>query len=403
MIGLLTNHRSGHASPAHVKSLLKFLSGLRVPRIALHLFMDGRDTPPFHALTLLRDLESSLPKQAVVASMIGRFYAMDRNRFWDRTSKAYHLIVNGEGVVATDPERGVALSYARGESDEFLLPTVICRGRTCVAPVRDQDALIFWNLRSDRARQMLKPFVMSDFETREPGAFRRHTVRKNLFVVSLAEFGSTFTGTIPAFPHHSVANALPEALRYYRQLYASESEKFSQVTYFFNGGFDRAMFGEDRLRVPSRQVARYDYAPRMSADELTKRVLGALDDSYDFVLVNYANADMVGHTGNQEAAVIACETLDENLGRLLKKVRQKHGTLMLTADHGNVEEMLLSNGGPDTEHNANPVPLIVAGEAMHDRRLRPGSLQDVAPTILAIMGVEKPKEMKGRSLLYAAS
>lgn len=399
LAGLLTNHRSGHASPKHLKALIKFAKDLRLSRVALHLFTDGRDTHPYQAVTLVEELKKELPPEFVIASLVGRFYAMDRNRFWERTELAYHLIVSGEGVVAEDPLRALADSYTRGDSDEFLLPTVLCQNNTCVAPVMDNDAIVFWNLRSDRARQMIKPFVMRDFETREPGAFERKAVRKNLLVVSLTEFGTDLDHVLPAFPARQTSDTLVEILRYHKQLYAAESEKFSQVTYFFNGGYDRPRFGEERLKVPSRRIARYNQRPRMSADELTKRLVAALDASYDFVLVNYANADMVGHTGDFEAGVRACEALDDCLGALWKKIRSKRGTLLVTSDHGNIERMLLPHGGMDTEHNPDPVPFLVAGTASHGKRLRHGSLRDVAPTVLALMGIPKPKTMTGHNLL----
>lgn len=399
MMGLLTNHKSGHASPKHLKALIKFADDLGLPRVALHLFTDGRDTHPFQALALIEDLQKTLPKRFVIASIIGRFYAMDRNRFWERTELAYNLIVNGEGIVAEDPVQALTQSYARGESDEFVLPIVLCKDNTCVAPVQSNDAIVFWNLRSDRARQLVKPFVMHDFETREPGAFRRHVVRRNLLFVSLTEFGTALDHVEPAYPHRPVSDTLPEVLRYHRQLYAAESEKFSQVTYFFNGGYDRAVFGEERIRVPSLRISRYNQRPRMRADELTKRLITALDAPYDFVLANYANADMVGHTGDFHAGVLACEALDDNLGRLWKAVRAKRGTLLVVGDHGNIEQMVTAQGGMDTEHDPNPVPFLVVGSAAQGKKLRRGTLADVAPTVLQLMGIAKPKDMTGHNLL----
>lgn len=399
LVGLLTNHRSGHASPKHLKALIEFAEGLGLPRVALHLITDGRDTHPFQALSLVEDLQKMLPKTFVIASIIGRFYAMDRNRFWERTELAYNLISRGEGVIAADPVHALTEAYARGEGDEFLLPTVMCRNNACVAPLMDHDAMIFWNLRSDRARQLIKPFVMREFEAREPGAFRRHVFRKDVWFVSMTEFGTDLDHVVPAFPHRQIPNTLVEVLRYDKQLYAAESEKFSQVTYFFNGGSDRPRFGEERIRVPSPRVAKYDDKPRMSAHELTSRVIAALDGQPDFVLVNYANADMVGHSGNFEAGIAACEALDDNLGRLWKKVSAAHGMLLVTGDHGNIEQMHLAHGGSDTEHNPNPVPLLAAGAAAKGRMLHGGTLADIAPTVLHLLGLAKPKEMTGHQLL----
>lgn len=400
LMGLLTNHRSGHACPEHLYALLRFVERQNVPLAALHLFTDGRDTPPFHAVHLVSALQKRLPKRCVIASIVGRYYAMDRNRFWDRTALAYHAIVNGEGVMSEDPVDAVTQAYSRGESDEFILPTVLCKNRTCVAPVKNGDAVVYWNLRSDRARQLVKPFAMRDFEKREKAAFKRKSVPRKLFFVTLTEFGSDLDSVIAAFPHREVPNTLVEALRTRRQVYVSESEKYSQVTYFLNGGYDRPRFGELRYRVPSPRVARYDEKPDMRAPEIAKRIVDALEDGAEFVLANFANADMVGHTGNFKAAVHACEALDDALAFVWNAVTRVNGTLLVTADHGNAEVMRDAHGGTDTEHNANPAPFLAAGRRLKRRRLHArGTLADVAPTVLDLLDVQKPREMTGKSLL----
>ncbi|MFH1620704.1 MAG: 2,3-bisphosphoglycerate-independent phosphoglycerate mutase [Patescibacteria group bacterium] len=399
LMGLLTNSKSGHASPKHVDALIKFASSLRLPRVALHLFTDGRDTPPHHSAHLLDELQEKLPPNFVIASLMGRFYAMDRNKFWERTELAYNAIANGEGVMAASAMQAITQAHDRGESDEFITPTVICKNKTCIAPVGNDDAIIFWNLRSDRARQLSKPFVIPDFEKNEPGAFRRHVIRKNLFMVTLTEFGKDLDSIAPAFPHHETIGTLVEALRLKKQLYIAESEKFSQVTYFLNGGYDRPRYGEDRIKIPSLRVASYDQKPRMSADRLARRLVSSLDEEYEFIMANFANADMVGHTGNFDAAVKACEALDDALGLIWKKVRNMKGTLIVTADHGNVECMHNPHGGVDTEHNMNPVPFLAAGAAVKNRRIRNGGLSDIAPTVLWLLGIPDPKEMTGKSLV----
>ncbi|MFA6429576.1 MAG: 2,3-bisphosphoglycerate-independent phosphoglycerate mutase [Patescibacteria group bacterium] len=399
LAGLLTAERSGHASFKHLLALLEFVERMHVPRVALHLFTDGRDTHMYQAVPLLQELQKHLPKNVVIASLIGRFYAMDRNHFWERTSLAYHLIVHGDGVMAEDPIAALTDAYARGESDEFLVPTILCKNRTCVAPVQNNDAIIFWNLRSDRARQLIKPFVMPHFESREIGAFHRREIRQNLFVTTLTEFGKELDHTVPAFPHRQITNTLVESLRYHRQLYIAESEKFSQVTYFFNGGSDRPQFGEERIRIPSYHLARYSDAPEMRAPELAHRVARAVDDGFDFICVNFANADMVGHTGDFASGVKTCEALDSALGVIWKKVHEHKGTVLLVGDHGNIEQMRLSHGGLDTEHNPHPVPFLVAGQIAGRHHVRGGSLADVAPTVLALLGLPKPAEMTGHSLL----
>jgi len=399
LMGLLTNGKSGHASPKHVKALIKFAVGMRLPRITLHLFTDGRDTPPFHAAHLVSELEKQLPPHVRIASIMGRFYAMDRNKFWERTALAYGALVGGQGAIANSPIQAVTQAYNRGESDEFITPTVICREGGCVTPIADHDGVIFWNLRTDRARQLTKPFVMRDFETKEPHSFRRPAVRKDLCFVTLTEFGKDLDSVIAAYPHREIPGTIVEALRSHRQLYAAESEKFSQVTYFLNGGSDRPRYGEDRIRVPSLRIAHYDQAPKMRAPELARRLVAALDGDYDFILANFANADMVGHTGNLTAGIEACEALDAALAVIWDKVQRKHGALIVTSDHGNIEQMLSPHGGADTEHNPNPVPFLLACKQTRGRRLRRGTLADVAPTALKLMGIDKPKEMTGRSLI----
>lgn len=399
LMGLLTNSRSGHASPKHVQALIRFAAELRLPRIALHLFTDGRDTSPFHAAHLIAELEKTLPKNVVIGTIAGRFYAMDRNRFWERTSLAYEALTSGEGVMAESPIEAITQAYNRGESDEFITPTVICKNNTCVAPILNNDAVIFWNLRSDRARQLTKPFVMREFETCEVHAVKRHAIRRNVCFVTLTEFGKDLDSVVPAFPNREVPGTVVEALRYHRQLYAAESEKFSQVTYFLNGGYDRPRYNEDRIRVPSPRVARYDHTPRMRAGELANRLVSALDGGYDFALVNFCNADMVAHTGNTDAALKACEALDDALGTIWQKIQRLHGTLLVTADHGNIEQMMGPHGGVDTEHNPNPVPFLAAGDAVRGMKARRGTLADIAPTVLWLLGVEKPHEMTGRRLL----
>lgn len=398
LMGLLTNNKSGHASPKHVKALIEFAKGMKLPRIALHVFTDGRDTSPFHAIHLLSDLETHLTPTIPIATVAGRFYAMDRNKYWERTLLAYDAIAAGRGVAAESASRAVTQAYNRGESDEFILPTVICRDHACIAPVMDHDAVVFWNLRSDRARQLTKPFVMSDFEEKEPTAGKRHAVRKDLCFVTLTEFGKDLDDVIPAYPHREVDGTIVEALRYHRQLYAAESEKFSQVTYFLNGGFDRPRFNEARIRIPSPRIARYDDRPELHAKELAAKVAEALGD-VDFALVNFANADLIGHTGNERAGVKACEALDRTLGTVWERVKTLDGTLIVTADHGNIEEMRDPHGGAETVHDPNPVPFLVAGRASRGKSLRRGTLADVAPTALRLLGIQKPKEMKGRCLL----
>lgn len=401
LMGLLTNHGSGHSYPAHVFALLRFVEELRLPSVTLHLFTDGRDTPPYHAVKLIHDLQKKLPKKIHIGSIMGRFYAMDRNRFWERTQEAYEALVGRKAQYhARDPIDAVEKAYARGESDEFIKPTYICPNMTCLRSIQSGDAIVFWNLRSDRARQLVKPFVMKDFERNEKDSFKRKIKRKDILFVTLTEFGSDIDGVVPAYANRDVQGTLVEALAGQKQYYIAESEKYVHVTYFFDGGHDSARFGEKRINIPTHRVQRYDEKPAMRAAEISKRVAKALQDDADFVCANFANADMVGHTGNLPATIKACEALDQTLPTILKAAQQKGAMVILMSDHGNAELVRRPDGTPDTEHNPNPVPFILAGAVPSDFSLRAsGELADVAPTILDLMGIEKPKVMTGRSLI----
>ena len=400
LMGLLTNRSSGHSYPDHIYALLHFVEELRIPRVILHLFTDGRDTPPYHAVKLLQELQKHLPKHVHIGSVMGRFYAMDRNRFWDRTKKAYDAIVGCDALHARDPIEAIEKAYSRGESDEFIQPTFVCPNMTCLRCVNDDDAIIFWNLRSDRARQLVKPFVMHDFETKTPGGgFKRKVHRKNIFFVTLTEFGSDIEGVVSAYANRDIQGTLVEALNGKDQYYIAESEKYVHVTYFFDGGHDRARFGEKRINIPTLYVQRYDEKPRMRACEIAKRIGTVLDKGADFVCANFANADMVGHTGNFLATVKACEALDDALQIIYKSVQKHHGALVVMSDHGNAEIVTRPDGTPDTEHNPDPVPFLIAGKIPPRLTLRKGgSIGDVAPTILDLMKVDKTKEM-GQSLI----
>ena len=398
LMGLLTNHQSGHGSIVHLKALLDFVIKLKLPRVALHLFTDGRDTAPFHALKLLSEVEAKLTPQIKIVSVTGRFYAMDRDRNWARTAAAYNCITRAQGLTATTPALAIEQAYARGETDEFILPTIICGqdGKEAVT-INDHDAVIFWNLRSDRARQLTKPFVQSKFEGER--IFKNRKKYRDLCFVTMTEFGKRIDGAFSAYPHHEVPGTMVEALRTMRQVYISESEKFSQITYFMNGGFDVPRFGEERVRIPSVHTASFASCPAMRAPQVADQIVKCVLDSHDFICANFANADMVAHTGDYKATIKACEALDSSLGVVWKAVKRKSGILIVTSDHGNAEEVITAHGGMDTQHNANPVPFLVAEPGLHGKRARNGSLTGIAPTILELLGVPKPKEMSGTALL----
>ncbi|MFZ6015842.1 MAG: 2,3-bisphosphoglycerate-independent phosphoglycerate mutase [Patescibacteria group bacterium] len=398
LMGLLTNSQSAHASMNHVFALIKQAQKLKIKKVNLHLFTDGRDTPPYHALKLLVELERQLPKQYRIASVCGRFYAMDRNRNWKRTELAYNAIVLGMGAIAQDATEAIESAYERGESDEYIIPTIIPKNSHS-PHIHDNDAVIFWNLRSDRARQLCKPFIQKDFEKRNKKTFKRDKILKNLLFVTLTEFGKQIDGAIAAYPHHEITETIVEALRSKKQIYIAESEKYAHVTYFFNGGFDDPRFGEKRIRIPSYHVNSFADVPQMRAMEIKDEVVKSVKKGYDFICANIANPDMVAHTGSYKATVKACEFTDKVIKGIWREVSKKKGTLIIIADHGNAEEVFAKNGEIDTHHNANPVPCIIARPGIGKKKIRSGSLADIAPTVLKIMHMEVPKVMSGKSLL----
>jgi 2,3-bisphosphoglycerate-independent phosphoglycerate mutase len=404
IMGLLSNGNSAHAAPDHLYALLELMEAQGVAKTFVHLFTDGRDSPPFASTHLLHELEKHLRPNQAIASVMGRFYAMDRNKLWHRTEMAYNCIMNGEGLIAVNPHKAILQAYNRGESDEFILPTVIVdEKKRPIGLVEDNDAIFFFNLRSDRARQLTKVFVQTDFEERNEGSFKRKRIPENTRFVAMSEFGPDLPHVLTAFPSHEIMNGLVQTLAPHRQFYIAESEKYAHVTYFFNGGFADIRFGEQRMRVPSQFVPHHDSRPEMRARIITSEVIRRLrSDLHDFICINYANADMVAHTGNLKATVKACGVVDECLAQLAKEVLAKGGSLIVTGDHGNAEVMIDEETGETlTEHTANPVPFHIVSEAFRKRKIGEGMLGDVAPTILEIMDVPKPADMAGFSLLRA--
>ena len=403
LLGMVTNGDSPHASMEHLYGLLETCRRMELRDVALHLFTDGRDGPRFGAPAQIHEVESRLRHGERIATVMGRFYPMDRNRNWSRVALAYDAIVSGEGLTASSAETAVLQAYNRGETDEFIIPTVIVdRDHAPVGRVEDNDVFVFFNLRSDRARQLTKSLVLRDFEDIVPGAFSRKRWPDNTRFAAMTDFGPDLPHVLTAYPGRDIKNALPAVLKDLRQLYAAESEKFSHITFFFNGGFSDTQLGEERLKVESLKIPRYDMAPEMKADELTTEVIKKLrTGKYHFIALNFANADMIAHTGNLDAAEKALEAMDACIGRLWKEVQALSGTLVITADHGNVEEMIdVKTGAIETEHSVNPVPFVIANESLKGYRELPrGVLADVAPTILDVMGIRQPEEMTGRSLL----
>ena len=383
-----------HSHERHLFSLLRLAAAAGVGRIRVHAFLDGRDTPPRCAEASIRATESVLADVAggSIATVSGRFYSMDRDKRWDRTEKAYHAMVSGTGLRAPSALEAVASAYARGESDEFVTPTVI--GGTG-GEIRPGDTVLAFNFRPDRMRQITRAIADPDF-----GFFPRSDAPAPLHYVCMTEYDETFRFPV-VFTDEPLRRTIGELVSEagIRQLRIAETEKYAHVTYFFNGSEETPFPNEDRVLIPSPKVTTYDQKPEMSAFEVTAELEERLrDERYGFFVLNYANADMVGHTGVLDAAVRAVETVDTCLGRVLDAVARRDGLALVTADHGNAEQMIdEATGGPHTAHTLNPVPVLVAsGEP---RRLRSGILADVAPTLLELMALDQPAEMTGRSLL----
>lgn len=400
LMGLLTAGQSAHADPDHLLALITLAREAKVRRIILHLFTDGRDSPPHAAIHLLRALNSMLRREETVATIVGRFYAMDRKKVWTRTKRTYEALTLGKGRRTDDAEAAILEAYERGESDEFIAPTAI--GDRREHRIRQNDSVIYFNLRSDRARQLTKVFVQQHFSQLNRGSFERTRLPKNLLFVAMTDFGPDLGQIYTAFPSVDLYNTLPVVLRNRRQVYVAESEKYAHVTYFLNGGFDRPVAGEDRMLIPSPDVTSYDTVPAMSAHEITDVVVSDLKQGqHEVIVLNFANPDMVGHTGNLAATVQAVEVVDQCVGRIREAVSARQGTLVITADHGNAEEMLLPGAmDVDTEHSINPVPFVIVTSSPPPFRLAGGGrLADVAPTVLDLFGIQPPAVMTGRSLL----
>jgi len=382
--------------------LIDFFTEHTKQNIYLHLFTDGRDSHIFSALKILdkyKDVFNS--KRVKIATIIGRFYAMDRKRDWKITKLAYESITEGSGVSVPNSIEAVNQAYNRGESDEFILPSVIVgKDKKPIGPINDNDAIVFFNLRSDRARQLSKTFAQQNFEKENENSFKRNKKVKNLFFTALTDFGAGLDHILTAYPAIDIPNSLTTALNEYRQLYIAETEKYAHVTYFFNGGYDNPVVKEKRISVPSKDISTYDQKPGMSVKLVTSNVVKAIKDKkFDFITLNYASPDMIGHTGNIEAAIKAIEIVDKEVGKIVSAVFKKNGTVIITSDHGNVEEMIDNETNEIiTKHSTNLVPFVIINK--HKYKLEKiGKLADIAPTILDILNIKKPKSMTGKSLI----
>lgn len=393
-----------HSHINHLFALLELCKKYKIEDVFIHAFTDGRDTAPMSATQYIFRLEQKIKKMGFskIATVSGRYYAMDRDNHWGRTEKAYLALTEGEGEQAASALEAVANAYKKNLSDEFILPTVIMKNGKPLAKIQDNDAVIFFNFRSDRARQITESFIKKDFHR-----FSRKTVFKHLFFVGFVPFSIEYEqeeGLKPAFKTENIINVLAEVLsrNNLKQLHLAETEKYAHVTYFFNGGREEPFPGEERLLIPSQYVPTYDLKPEMSAPEIAENLIKEIKErKYDFIVANFANPDMVGHSGNFKAVVKAVETIDKLMGQISKTILEKNAILIITADHGNAEQMVHpTTGEKDTEHTTSPVPFHLISSQGKNFNLRPdGILADVAPTILKLMGIEQPKEMTGSSLL----
>ena len=393
LMGLLSDG-GVHSHIRHLFGLLEMAKKNGVEKVFIHCFMDGRDVPPTSGAEYIEQLQNELARIGLgkIATVSGRYYAMDRDNRWERVGKAYDAIVNGEGVKAPDPVAMMHQSYADGVTDEFIVPAVVTENAT----IRSGDSVIFFNFRPDRARELTRTLVDPDF-----AGFRRKKGFFPLTYICMTQYDATMPNVEVAYRPESLTNTLGEYLSRLgkTQLRIAETEKYAHVTFFFNGGVEAPYEGEDRVLIPSPKVATYDLQPEMSAYAVTDEAVRRIESGrYDVIILNYANCDMVGHTGVFEAAVKAVEAVDTCLGRLLAALEKAGGRAFLTADHGNADQMSDENGAPFTAHTTNPVPFAAIG--FGDVKLRSGGrLADIAPTMLQAMGLPQPEEMTGRSLL----
>ena len=391
-----------HSQLTHLLALLNLAKQKGLEKVFVHAILDGRDTPPDGGRQYLGQVQAHMDEIGLgaIASVCGRYYAMDRDTRWDRTEKAYDLYTQGKGQAAADPVAAVTAAYERGETDEFVKPLVITtdQGKPR-AVVRDGDAVIFFNFRADRARQITRAFTEENFS-----GFTRQVLPRLCEYVCMTLYDEHFNLPMAFSPVHLEA-ILGEVIsaQGLHQLRIAETEKYAHVTYFFNGGEEKPFSLEDRCLIPSpREVPTYDHKPQMSAPAVAEEVLRRIaSDRYDFIVLNFANMDMVGHTGVMQAAIQACETVDQCVGRIAQAIQDKGGALLITADHGNAETMLEGNGKVHTAHTTNPVRLILMDEQRKHVKLQEGVLGDIAPTILELMGIAQPPQMTRHSLIVS--
>ena len=388
-----------HSHDRHLYGLLELAKRRDFENVYVHCFLDGRDTPPASAENYIAKLQEKMNEKGVgkIASISGRFYSMDRDKRWQRVQKSYNAMVNGEGIKSSNVIKAIEDSYQKEVFDEFVEPTVICNNGEPIATIGKNDSVICFNFRPDRAREITRTLVDTDFNEFE--------TKKdlNLYYVCFTSYDETMPNVHIAFKKEPLTNTFGEYISKngYTQLRIAETEKYAHVTFFFNGGEEKQFEGEDRILIPSPKVETYDQKPGMSAYEVTEKVLDAIsNDRFDNIILNFANPDMVGHTGSLPAAIKAVETVDECVGKIVKLIEEKEANLIITADHGNCEQMIdYKTGEPHTAHTTNPVPIIVINGKNKIKLREGGILADLAPTMLDMMGLEKPAEMSGSSLI----
>lgn len=400
LMGLLSDG-GVHSHNTHLYAILEMAKKLGLDRVYVHCFLDGRDVPPTSGIDFVRELERKMAEIGVgkVATVMGRYWAMDRDNLWDRVQLAYDAMVLGKGLIATSAEQAVLDSYAKDETDEFVKPTVIVSGGNPAALIKENDSIVFFNFRPDRARQLTRAFILPDFDgfPRAKGWFYTQ-------YVTMTQYDETFTGLRIVNKPEALTNTFGEYIANLglTQLRIAETQKYAHVTFFFNGGVEEPNPGEDRVLIPSSKVATFDLKPEMSAYEITDEAIKRIESgAYDFMILNFANCDMVGHTGIIPAAEEAAKATDVCTGRVVKAILESGGRCIVTADHGNAEQMIdPETGGPWTAHTTNPVPFIVCDPARTDAKLREGGrLCDVIPTMLQMAGIPVPAEMTGTSII----
>ncbi|MBF0118266.1 MAG: 2,3-bisphosphoglycerate-independent phosphoglycerate mutase [Desulfobacterales bacterium] len=400
LIGLLSD-AGVHSHINHLFALLDLAKQNGISKVFVHPILDGRDTPPDSGVNYVKQLSDhlNLKGEGSIATICGRYFAMDRDNRWDRVEKAFRLYTKGEAIKETDPIEAVKNAYAKGETDEFIKPILMLNEKgKAIATIKNDDAIIFFNFRADRAREITRAFTENDFKS-----FNIEDRPRLSEFVTMTIYDEKFSLPI-AFPPVHLHKILGEIISKngLSQLRIAETEKYAHVTYFFNGGEEKSFSNEDRCLIPSpRDVPTYDFKPEMSAQKVADEMISRLkSDKYNFIVLNFANMDMVGHTGNLQAAIKAVETVDSCVQKVIEQVKKQGGVVFLTADHGNAEKMIDDNGGPHTAHTLNPVRFILIDDSNKNIKLRPnGILGDIAPTILKVIGIEQPEEMTGKSLI----